>query len=364
MDAAALSEVDNRAVKYDKNPDGSTNYESVALNPGGNATRLGNAAAGNVVAGSTEAVNGSQLYQTNQNVTRLGDSLTTIPGDTSQANTDASGMGIRYVRTNEAGLTQADASAPGQGSTAVGYNATATAESALALGREARATHAGSVALGANVVADGSTLGTAAYNPGTGALAGLMPVGEVGIGSAGNERRITHLAAGGEDADAVNVSQLKSVAQTVSEVDSAAVKYDKNSDGRTNYERVTLNPGGNATRLGNVAAGDVSAGSTEAINGSQLYQTNQNVTQLGDSLTTIGDTSQANTDANGMFDRDPAGGASGIGSSADRSSQPGRRTDTRRRDGADISPIKQGAQDQDNLRRASLFSPVHSCRGH
>lgn len=97
-------------------------------------------------------------------------------------------------------------------------------------------------------------------------------------------------------------------AAALSEVDNRAVKYDKNPDGSTNYESVALNPGGNATRLGNVAAGNVAAGSTEAVNGSQLYQTNQNVTQLGDSLTTIGDTSQANTDANGMFDRDPAGG--------------------------------------------------------
>ncbi|WP_131798581.1 hypothetical protein, partial [Achromobacter insolitus] len=83
---------------------------------------------------------------------------------------------IRYVRTNEAGLTQSDASAQGQGSTAVGYNATATAESALALGREANASHAGSVALGANAVADGATLGTAAYNPGTATIAGTTPV--------------------------------------------------------------------------------------------------------------------------------------------------------------------------------------------
>ncbi|VTR52739.1 Haemagglutinin [Serratia fonticola] len=69
------------------------------------------------------------------------------------------------------------------------------------------------VALGAGAVSDGSTLASAAYNPNSlFTLAGTAPVGEVSIGSAGNERRIINVAAGAQDTDAVNVSQLKSVA--------------------------------------------------------------------------------------------------------------------------------------------------------
>ena len=280
---------------------GTAPSSTVSVGAAGAERTITNLAAGRVRAACTDAINGSQLYATNQAVDQVGDTITNIAGDTSQANTDANGVGIRYVRTNEAGLAQSDASAQGQGSTAVGYNATATAESALALGREATASHAGSVALGANAVADGATLGAAAYNPGTAVIAGTAPVGEVSVGGANAERRLTNVAAGATDTDAVNVSQLKSVAASVSDLDAGAVKYDRNPDGTVNYESVTLNPGGSPTTIDNVAAGELSATSTEAVNGSQLNATNQAVTQIGDSITNIaGDTSQANTDANGI----------------------------------------------------------------
>nr|WP_174949378.1 YadA-like family protein [Burkholderia lata] len=446
-----LAAVSNSAVKYDTNPDGSINYNSVTLNPGGSPSTLGNVATGDVSASSTDAVNGSQLYETNQNVAKLGDTLNNIAGDTSQAYTDQNGTGIRYARTNEAGLARTDAFAQAPGSTAVGYNATASADNALALGREATASYAGSVALGANAVADGSTLGNAAYNPGSGTLAGTNPVGEVSVGSSGAERRLTNVAAGSGNTDAVNVSQLKSLGanvnalggsmasaigggasydpatgkvtnptyniggqqqsnvsdainalnqgwnvttsgnasgtsvtgvkpgdtmtidggknialrqdgtrisiatsdapsftsvgidnggptlsgsgldmagqkitnvapgdvsagstdavngsqlndtnQKIRQASDQSVKYDTNPDGSINYNSVTLNPGGSPSKLGNVATGDVSASSTDAVNGSQLYETNQNVTKLGDTLNNVaGDTSQAYTDQNG-----------------------------------------------------------------
>ncbi|MDL5439752.1 hypothetical protein QSH90_24615, partial [Escherichia coli] len=82
------------------------------------------------------------------------------------------------------------------GALAFGDTADAKAQNAIALGSNASASHAGSVALGANSAADGSTLGNAAYNPGSGTLAGTSPVGEVSVGSGGKERRITNLAAG------------------------------------------------------------------------------------------------------------------------------------------------------------------------
>ncbi|RQU38424.1 autotransporter adhesin [Burkholderia cenocepacia] len=300
-----LRQASEQAVKYDTNPDGSINYNSVTMNPGGTATKVTNVAAGDVSANSTDAVNGSQLYDTNQNVTRLGDTLNHIAGDTSQSYTDRNGTGIRYARTNEAGLAQTDAFAQAPGSTAVGYSATASADNALALGREATASHAGSVALGANSIADGSTLGNAAYNPGTGPLAGTNPVGEVSIGSGGAERRITNVAAGSVDTDAVNVSQLKSVETSVGNVSDRAVKYDGSpGDPKT---QITLDgpastDGGKTggTKITNVAQGDVSANSTDAVNGSQLNETNGNVTKLGDTLNHIaGDTSQSYTDQNG-----------------------------------------------------------------
>ncbi|WP_322089619.1 YadA-like family protein [Burkholderia sp. BCC1999] len=300
-----IRQASDQAVKYDTNRDGSINYNSVTMNPGGTPTKVTNVAAGDVSATSTDAVNGSQLNETNGNVTKLGDTLNHIAGDTSQSYTDQNGTGIRYARTNEAGLAQTDAFAQAPGSTAVGYAATASADDALALGRQATASHAGSVALGAHSIANGSTLGNAAYNPGTGPLAGTSPVGEVSIGSGGAERRITNVAAGSADTDAVNVSQLKSVETSVGDVSDRAVKYDGNpGDPKT---RITLDgpastDGGKTggTKITNVAQGDVSANSTDAVNGSQLNETNGNVTKLGDTLNHIaGDTSQSYTDQNG-----------------------------------------------------------------
>jgi autotransporter adhesin len=128
--------------------------------------------------------------------------------------------GTKYFHANS---TEADSQALGQnsiaigpkavalgdGSIAQGYGATSSGTDSIAMGTNANASQNNSVALGANSVANGSTLSQAAYNPGGGA-AGLAPVGEVSVGSAGAERRITNVAAGAAPTDAVNVSQLQS----------------------------------------------------------------------------------------------------------------------------------------------------------
>ena len=135
--------------------------------------------------------------------------------------------GTKYFHTNS---TEADsvasgensiaigpkAVASGDGSVAQGYGATASATNAIAIGTNANASAANSVALGANSVANGLTLSQPAYNPG-GQAAGTLPVGEVSVGSAGAERRITNVAAGAADTDAVNVSQLKGLGVTMNQ---------------------------------------------------------------------------------------------------------------------------------------------------
>ena len=98
--------------------------------------------------------------------------------------------------------------ASGDGSIAQGYGASSSGTDSIAIGTNANASQNNSVALGANSVANGSTLSQPAYNPG-GQAAGTVPVGEISVGSAGAERRITNVAAGAADTDAVNVSQLK-----------------------------------------------------------------------------------------------------------------------------------------------------------
>ncbi len=358
-----VGSLNDRAVTYDGpsgDPKNLITLAGPASTDGGatGGTKLTNLARGAVSAASTDAVNGAQLHETNQDVQRVGDRVTTmgdtvsnmgntvtnlgdtvtsmgdtvtnlgdtvtnlgdtvtnmggtvttlgdtltslggtlanLTGDTSVAYTDANGLGIRYARTNERGLAPSDAYAQNPGSSALGYNARATADNALALGRDAQASHAGSVALGANAVANGATLAASAYRSGTAAVAGAAPVGEVSIGSAGAERRLTNLAAGASDTDAVNVSQLRSVADNVGSLNDRAVTYDGPSGDPKNL--ITLagpasTDGGatGGTKLTNLARGAVSAASTDAVNGAQLHETNQDVQRVGDRVTTMGDT--------------------------------------------------------------------------
>ncbi|MQR02495.1 ESPR-type extended signal peptide-containing protein [Glaciimonas soli] len=115
----------------------------------------------------------------------------------------------------------------GDGATAFGDSAKATADKAAAFGRGASANAVSATAFGAGANASaansvalgaGSTttanLAAAGYNPGSTALSGTASAakGEVSVGSAGNERRVTNVAAGSAATDAVNVSQLTSEA--------------------------------------------------------------------------------------------------------------------------------------------------------
>jgi autotransporter adhesin len=314
-----VAAVDDRAVKYDGalgDPKDTITLEGTA------GTTITNVAPGELSATSTDAVNGSQLFATNEQVdqnttdiTNLGDTITNIAGDTSTTYVEANGSGIRYVRTNETGLTPSDSSAQGQGSTAVGYEATAVGVNALALGNGAQANEEGSVALGegsvtaAAVGTAGATINGTAYT-----FAGTTPGSTVSIGSVGAERTITNVAAGqvtGTSTDAINGSQLFATNQAidaigtdVAEVGDRAVKY----DGAVGDPKDTITLEGTAgTTITNVAPGELSATSTDAVNGSQLFATNEQVdqnttdiTNLGDTITNIaGDTSTTYVEANG-----------------------------------------------------------------
>ncbi|MGO1073838.1 YadA-like family protein, partial [Lysobacter sp. CA199] len=287
------------SLLWDPTANGGTGaYNANHLGTGPN--KIVNVAPADLSAASTDAVNGSQLFQTNQDVAALDGRVTTNEGDianldnrvttnegditnlqnavgpTDPAYLQQNGRGTRYARTNDTGLVEDDAHAQGVGSTAVGYNATSSAADAVAIGRDSQASHAGSVALGAGSVANGSTLGNAAY------LVGGTATGEVNVGN----RRVTGVAAGAQDTDAANVGQLKAVATSATQAEQRAVKYDWNDldadgeidPGEVDYSKATLagpvsTDGGvtGGSRITNLAQGDVSATSTDAVNGAQLY---------------------------------------------------------------------------------------------
>ena len=111
----------------------------------------------------------------------------------------------------------AGAQATGLRTNVFGSDASATADYSIAIGNKANASTANSIALGANSTTRSATNVTNATVAGHtyGGFAGTSPVGSVSVGKAGEERQIHNVAAGkisADSTDAVNGSQLYSVA--------------------------------------------------------------------------------------------------------------------------------------------------------
>ncbi|WP_343717803.1 YadA-like family protein, partial [Inquilinus sp.] len=200
---------------------------TVSVGAAGAERTITNVAAGRLSDTSTDAVNGSQLFATNQQVTvntgaitNLGDTINNIAGDTSKSYTDANGRGIRYVRTNDRTLPVTDSSAQGIGSTAVGYEATAVADSSLALGRDSQATVLGGVALGSGSVADRALAPATGQIPAGSAIIEYNTtdktlLGAVSVGTDKSYRQITNVADGTDAQDAVTIRQLQGAIASV-----------------------------------------------------------------------------------------------------------------------------------------------------
>jgi len=182
--------------------------------------------------------------------------------------------------TDPTGVPTADYAARMGHSVVVGDSAVGTANGQVLLGAEARSTQANSVALGFRSVADrGAQAAYSAY----GLTASQVSAGEVSVGFAGGERQISNLAAGSAGTDAVNVAQLQgAISQISAAADIFAVSYDDDGTGQPNYARVTLGNGAGPTTVTSLATGAVNAGSSDAVNGAQLFAANQAVsTHLG-----------------------------------------------------------------------------------
>ena len=77
---------------------------------------------------------------------------------------------------------------------------------------------------------------------------------------------------------------LSAVNGQVGQLSDAAVQYDKNPDSTVNKGKITLGGGVNGTTLTNVKDGVLSAGSKDAVNGGQLFETNQQVNNLANQI--------------------------------------------------------------------------------
>ncbi|EDP8589696.1 autotransporter adhesin SadA [Salmonella enterica subsp. enterica serovar Oslo] len=179
--------------------------------------KITNVAAGEIASDSTDAVNGSQLYETNMLISQYSESISQLAGDTSETYITENGTGVKYIRTNDNGFEGQDAYATGNGATAVGYNAVASGAGSLALGQNSSSSIEGSIALGSgstsnraittgiretSVTSDGVVIG---YNTTDRKLLGALSLGTDGE----SYRQITNVADGSEAQDAVTVRQLQ-----------------------------------------------------------------------------------------------------------------------------------------------------------
>ena len=221
-------------------------------------------------AGSYAADHGTSALGWNATADRAGSTAVGHGATASNYDSTAVGAGALATGTNSvavggAYMGVAPAEAEGDYSTAVGGGAWAAEFSSTALGNASQALGYNSVALGAESIADRDFT--------------------VSVGSAGNERQITNVAAGTAGTDAVNLDQLTEVSDGVGELAETAIRYDD-----ADKDDVTLG-GASGTRIGNLARGEVSTSSMDAINGGQLYDALDSTAQIlggGSSVTAFG----------------------------------------------------------------------------
>ncbi|ONS78848.1 hypothetical protein A8E34_22780, partial [Burkholderia cenocepacia] len=262
--------------------DGSGNLTSLAVtydNAAKDAITLGgtgattpvaihNVADGVLSATSKDAVNGSQLFATN---TRVGDIENSLKDGGVIDPVTGKSLAVVYDGATKDTVTMAGAA----GTTIANVKAGVADMDAVNV----------SQLKGSGLIGDdGKAIAAVTYDRNAD---GTPNLGSVTLGGAGATTPVAlkNVADGVDRHDAINLGQLQD-AGLVAPVDptnpgagltSTAVTYDKHADGSVNFDQITLKGGADGTKLSNVAAGEVSATSKDAINGAQLHGTAQSV---------------------------------------------------------------------------------------
>ena len=251
---AAMAEIEkiryfsvNSTVEGNKNNNGATAVNSIAIGPDAkssavNGVSLGNNATSNF---SNSTAIGFATHADGGNATAVGTNAKAVTNSTALgSNTDAKELGVAIGHTASsayAGVATGananvsdiygiavgnNANASAQASIAIGKGAVGTAADGVAIGSSANATVQNSVALGKDSVAGGNVFGGAAHEAAfkndTGVSenkqfkAGLAnnSLGAVSVGKEGFERQIQNVGAGrvtANSTDAINGSQLYAV---------------------------------------------------------------------------------------------------------------------------------------------------------
>ena len=292
-----------------------TNSASLIGADTGAAVSLGNVAAGTLAAGSTEAVNGSQLFATNQQVdantvaiqantdaiASLGDSssgnaLAVLYDDTSRtsltldgaggttvsnvaagdvsATSDDAVNGAQLFATNQAVTANADAIGDLDGRVTINEGDIANLDSRVTINEGDIANLDGRVTVNEGDIASLDTRVT--VNEGD--IAGLDTRVTV------NEGNIDSLSTSVTNIDARVTDNSAQITLVQSQLANVPIGYVSDTDPSVASTVPTstaalIGTGGAPVTLTNVAAGTVAAGSTDAINGSQLAATNAEVSR-------------------------------------------------------------------------------------
>ena len=237
----------NSTVEGNKNNNGATAVNSIAIGPDAkssavNGVSLGNNATSNF---SNSTAIGFATHANGGNATAVGTNAKAVTNSTALgSNTDAKDLGVAIGHTassayagvatganaNVSGIygiaVGNNANASAQASIAIGKAAVGTADDGVAIGSSANATVRNSVALGKDSVAGGNVFGgtahEAAFKNDNGVSenkqfkAGLAnnSLGAVSVGKEGFERQIQNVGAGrvtANSTDAINGSQLYAV---------------------------------------------------------------------------------------------------------------------------------------------------------
>ncbi|WP_282962010.1 YadA-like family protein [Burkholderia cenocepacia] len=251
----------------------SAGRDSVALGTNANAANTNSVALGNQSIANRDnsvSVGSSTLQRQITNVaagTQGTDAVNLNQLNTAIANVSTGANPYVAVRgTTAANATGSRSIAIGDGAFAANsYGAGSGGDTNIAIGANARTTGGfGEMALGEGAAVTGQAAGATAIGRGATAQAnqsvalgaGAMAdrANTVSVGSAAQQRQITNVAAGTQDTDAVNVSQLKGSGLIGDDGKAiAAVTYDRKADGTPNYGSVTLGHGEGPTQIKNVA---------------------------------------------------------------------------------------------------------------
>ncbi|MEQ1202139.1 trimeric autotransporter adhesin Ata [Acinetobacter nosocomialis] len=287
--AAKQNATDDAAVKYD---DAKTK-DKVTLK-GKDGTVLDNVKAGNISSTSKEAVNGSQIHNISNSIKNSIGGNTVVNPDGSLTTNNIGGTGKNNIndaiKSVDDKVTNGIKDVENKG---LNFAGNSGADVHRKLGDKlnivggADASTPASKTSGENVITrttqdgiqiellkdskfDSVTTGNTTINTNGLTIKEGPSITKEGINAGG--KQITNVADGVNAKDAVNKGQLDDLAAKQNATDDAAVKYD---DAKTK-DKVTLK-GKDGTVLDNVKAGNISATSKEAVNGSQIHNISNSI---------------------------------------------------------------------------------------